>query len=306
MKSYTTFFSRWQIFKNGYLQLQSILEQKHRLKDGSTSGNLLKRAKWVENSASELTGLSFHGLKTLEIGHGQMPLLVAYYASLGNESYGIDLDVTPQGLADLESYYKLVKTNGWLRAIKTFTKEITGFNNLVRKEFVKQMKLTSWPQFTLLQGDAKKIPFPDHYFDFIYSTDVFEHLDDPSLVINELIRLLKPGGCIWLAFLHYGHANASHDLRYITKSKDAPEPWSHLIPEKSETVQQGAFVNTLRIKDWQHLFLEKCPGVRFNKIYSDNDYLKQSLKHARIMGHLSGYDDDELLTDYFIVSWKKP
>lgn len=304
MKSYTTFFSKWQILKNGYLQLKSILKQKRKIKE-KTSNNVLNRAEWIANSASQLTGLSLGGLRTLEIGHGQMPLAVAYFASLENEAYGIDLDVTPQGLLDLKGYYQLLQKNGWLRTTKTLVKELTGFNNLVRSEFIKQRNLRSWPQFTLLQGDAKDIPFPAHYFDFIYSTDVFEHLDEPALAIDEIVRLLKPGGCMWLAFLHYGHANALHDLRWITNAKDAPEPWSHLIPERVDTVQQGAFVNTLRLQDWENLFLEKCPNVVFDKIYLDKDTIRSSLKHIRSLGYLSDYEDDELLTNYYIVAWKK-
>jgi SAM-dependent methyltransferase len=306
MKSYTTFFSKWQISKNGYLQLLSILEQKRKINKQNDSSDLLKRAQWIKDSASKLTGQSFINLKTLEIGHGQMPLIVAYFASLGNQSYGIDLDVTPQGLTDFANYYQLLKKNGWLRTIKTLTKELTGFNKVIKKEFIKQTKLASWPKFTLLQGDAKNIPFPDQYFDFIYSTDVFEHLENPALVIDEIIRLLKPGGSIWLAFLHYGHANALHDLRWITQSKDAPQPWSHLIPDYSDNVQQGAFVNTLRLQDWESLFHAKCPGVVFDKVYLDDSKMKEFLKNARMKGYLSDYDDEELLTNYYVVAWKKP
>jgi hypothetical protein len=170
MKSYTTFFPKWQIFKNGYLQLISILDQKRQMKENINQNELLSRPKWIEDSASKLTGGIFTGLRTLEIGHGQMPLAVAYFASLGNDAYGIDLDVTPQGLTDFVNYYNLLHKNGWLRTVKTLTKELTGFNQIIRDEFIRQRQLDSWPKLNLLQGDAKEIPFPDQHFDFIYST----------------------------------------------------------------------------------------------------------------------------------------
>jgi hypothetical protein len=110
---------------------------------------------------------------------------------------------------------------------------------------------------------------------------------------------------MWLAFLHYGHPNALHDLRWITSSKDAPEPWSHLIPDRISTVQQGAFVNNLRLRDWEALFREKCPGVVFDKVYIDDNKIKLSLQQFRLMGHLDEYEDSELLTNYCIVYWKK-
>lgn len=42
--------------------------------------------------------------------------------------------------------------------------------------------------------DGKTIPFPDNHFDCILSTEVFEHVFDIDLVLNELRRVLRPGG----------------------------------------------------------------------------------------------------------------
>lgn len=42
--------------------------------------------------------------------------------------------------------------------------------------------------------DANSIPYPDGSFDLIFSDNVFEHLDEPELVLKEAARVLKPGG----------------------------------------------------------------------------------------------------------------
>lgn len=42
--------------------------------------------------------------------------------------------------------------------------------------------------------DANSIPYPDASFDLIFSDNVFEHLDQPDLVLREAMRVLKPGG----------------------------------------------------------------------------------------------------------------
>lgn len=44
------------------------------------------------------------------------------------------------------------------------------------------------------QKCISKIPFPDNYFDFIYSYSVFEHVLDQRLAWAEIYRVLKPGG----------------------------------------------------------------------------------------------------------------
>ncbi len=45
-----------------------------------------------------------------------------------------------------------------------------------------------------------KIPLPDSSFDFICSFNAFEHIPDPQLAMIEMVRLVKPGGHIWLDF----------------------------------------------------------------------------------------------------------
>ena len=46
--------------------------------------------------------------------------------------------------------------------------------------------------------DLEKInyPYPDNHFDVIFSKSVFEHIDDPTVFLNEQKRILKPGGRI--------------------------------------------------------------------------------------------------------------
>ncbi len=43
-------------------------------------------------------------------------------------------------------------------------------------------------------ADAESIPYPDSSFDVVFSDNVLEHLERPSLVFGEVARVLKPGG----------------------------------------------------------------------------------------------------------------
>jgi len=46
----------------------------------------------------------------------------------------------------------------------------------------------------LLADVEKSLPFKSDVFDEVYSRHVFEHLRNPSLVLSEMVRMLKPGG----------------------------------------------------------------------------------------------------------------
>lgn len=46
----------------------------------------------------------------------------------------------------------------------------------------------------LVDLDNYRIPFPDDHFDLIFSEQVFEHVQNYDEALNELARVLKPGG----------------------------------------------------------------------------------------------------------------
>ncbi|MEM5835084.1 MAG: methyltransferase domain-containing protein [Candidatus Aenigmatarchaeota archaeon] len=46
--------------------------------------------------------------------------------------------------------------------------------------------------------DKEKLPFPDEYFDIVYSKNLLEHLRNPGFAIEEMFRVLKKGGKIIL------------------------------------------------------------------------------------------------------------
>jgi SAM-dependent methyltransferase len=46
----------------------------------------------------------------------------------------------------------------------------------------------------VLPGDGANIPFPDESFDYVYSHGVLHHLDQPRRMVEEIFRVLRPGG----------------------------------------------------------------------------------------------------------------
>ena len=62
-------------------------------------------------------------------------------------------------------------------------------------------------------GDVNKLQFPDNFFDNIVCLEVFEYLATPQKAINEIYRVLKPGGKLILScpFMYKTHQDK---LRY--------------------------------------------------------------------------------------------
>lgn len=50
------------------------------------------------------------------------------------------------------------------------------------------------PNLRFLQGDAHELPFPESRFDVVYCRYLLEHVRDPQRVLQEMHRVLKPGG----------------------------------------------------------------------------------------------------------------
>ena len=47
-------------------------------------------------------------------------------------------------------------------------------------------------------GSADRLPFPDQSFDVIYANSLLEHVQDWTASLNEWIRVLAPGGLLWV------------------------------------------------------------------------------------------------------------
>ncbi len=53
--------------------------------------------------------------------------------------------------------------------------------------------------WSLLQGDARRLPFPDASFDGVICSEVLEHLFDYERALDEIARVTKPAGVLALS-----------------------------------------------------------------------------------------------------------
>ena len=77
---------------------------------------------------------------------------------------------------------------------------------------------------SLIQMNAEDLRFDDASFDFVFSYDTFEHVSHPEIVLENSLRVLKPGGSLFLAFGPlYGSPFGQHAYRSISV------PYCHLL-----------------------------------------------------------------------------
>ena len=55
-----------------------------------------------------------------------------------------------------------------------------------------------------LQAEGEKLPFGDSSFDIVLSDNVVDHAEDPRRIVEEIARVLKPGGLLYFT-VHVHH-----------------------------------------------------------------------------------------------------
>lgn len=99
-------------------------------------------------------------------------------------------------------------------------------------------------KFRFVLGDAAALPFEDETFDTIIMNDAMEHVDNPSAVIGECLRVLKKGGRLFANFPPYNHPFGAHLSDAISM------PWVHLF-----------FSDKALIKAYKELAMEYPDGA---------------------------------------------
>jgi len=261
----------------------------------------LANARTMTEDIEKALGGPLAGRDILEIGPGQKKAQLYYFAR-NNRYVGIDLDVPIETLT-LPALWRIYRANGAARAVKTLGRRVLGVDAAFEKELGKHIDIKTITA-ELHHMDASQLTFADNSFDVVYSISVFEHLPDVSAVMGEIARVLRPGGVAYIVTHLYTSDTGIHDPRLFGERDDIPY-WSHLRPELAHLVQPNCYINKLRLADYRPAFEGAWPGATLTHS-TNNDRAKAALAEARAAGALSGYSDEELLTDAIITVWKKP
>lgn len=100
----------------------------------------------------------------------------------------------------------------------------------------------------LKQADILSIPYADASFDFVMAAHVLEHLPEPQYALKEMVRVLKPGGMLFVCLTRRSNFGAFIQMRWRT--------WAI-------TEQQGVvWLEACQLKDigFQPVHLGFCAG----------------------------------------------
>lgn len=146
---------------------------------------------------------AFDGLRILDIGSGPLPSALAY---LNCEIYCLD----PLLPAYLE----------------------VGFPIHI---YEKRVKFT--------YGFSEKMPFVNNFFDAIISVNAIDHVDDFNLTVNEIKRVLKPGGKLRF-HIHYHAKTVTEPLELNDGIVSEAFSWAKDFKKISESKQKrGSIVS---------------------------------------------------------------
>ncbi len=120
--------------------------------------------------------------------------------------------------------------------------DISQTNAMISQSCLTERDPDSSQRPCLVVADAAAMPFADDGFDAAVSTYTFEHLADPSRVLGEMQRVIKPGGEVFISFPPYFSPWGAHLTDWIYF------PWCQVL------FSERALLNVARaIEEAQHI-----------------------------------------------------
>lgn len=181
-----------------------------------------------------------------------------------------------------------------------------GIDRAFDREMTRQLGMGRPERYNIVRMDATKMTFPDSSFDVVYSYSVFEHIPDCGRVLEEIKRVLRPGGAMYISLHLFTSESGFHDPRIFSHKREGLPLWPHLRESAKHLVRPNAYLNQMRLAQWDSLFQTVMPGVVLERKQYGRYRLEKEIAPIRANGELTGFSDDELLTTDYVAVWRKP
>lgn len=191
------------------------------------------------------------GLKVLDVGCGNGYVL-SKYAQHGAQVYGVDL--TEKAIYLSKKRFENSNLQGYFS-----------------------------------ETDGMTLEFKDNYFDIVCSMGVLHHVHDPKPMLNEMIRVLKPGGemilmlynrysfkyqVLFRLYRHIFPIYKGKSLEQITNMNDGEECPLAKVYSKSQVDKLLYRMENVTYKtnqlSWEQLFIVPSIGRRLSKYLPDS------------------------------------
>ena len=159
---------------------------------------------------------------------------------------------------------------------KVYGIDINPIFKIAADEFASEKKINA----EFKTGVGEKLPYENNSFDFIVSTDTFEHVQNLENTMNECFRVLKPDGMLLAVFPQFLQPFESH-LNFVTKlpcihwffnSKKISEKYYEILKERGVSAKwyNG---EKYSLDEWEKLPTLNGTSIRkFEKILKNNSW----------------------------------
>lgn len=131
---------------------------------------------------------------------------------------------------EVEKFLDKQKTDGW-NVLEIGPGTDNQFRSLFERKYgmkytaIDPLPLTNGPN--CYQGRMEALPFPSNRYDLVFACHAFEHCERPIDALKEFLRVLKPGGYVFILTPKYcehhvlladaDHINVVTDMQMIRK-----------------------------------------------------------------------------------------
>jgi hypothetical protein len=253
----------------------------------------------------------FTACKVVEIGYGARPNRLIWFAGMGVDVTGIDLDQPILRGAPSE-FLRVWRRNGWERALKSVARWFINERSL-RKEMLTAISEErgtpfAFPAERLAVGDAADRSFWDKHenVDYIYSEDVFEHIPGQSIdgILSMMAQSMHPDGVAYVKPLIFTGITGGHHIEWFSGTfklgphKRRTDPWEHLRRNRHPA---DTYLNKLSRAEYRQHFLRYFDILEETVVRPDfgREYMTPELREE-----LKQHSDEELFSNTVIFILK--
>jgi SAM-dependent methyltransferase len=236
-------------------------------------------------------------LSVLDVGCGKSYWLSLLLAADAARAVGVDTERV-ENRRDLAKYRHILQSNGIERTLRTAVWDILFARGYYRE--LERAAGHSLPHkaVELHVYDGVHMPLADASVDLAVSHEVFEHISDVPAVLNELARVLRPGGRIYIYIHSFTSLSGGHHIAWKhpdTRPSRVVAPWDHLRQRKHADIP--SWLNGLREHEYRTMF-EKVFEIDEWRVVAEEG---RALLTDDIRKELSQFTERELLSKGFLV-----